>query len=192
MNIFLIGYRCTGKTSVGKNLARIIGWQFIDADAKLVKDYGMSIKEIVARLGWDAFRAMECNIIKKICFLDQHIVATGGGAVLNSDNVKNMKSKGPLIWLRATPETIEKRIVADENTEELRPALTSKGLTEEINEVLLNRNPAYENTMDFYIDTDRLDINEISQAIIKKIKKDIRQLNKPSMDTANHKILYTL
>ena len=59
MNIFLIGYRCTGKTSVGKFLATTLGWSFVDADSRLVEKYGMTIKEIVDKQGWEAFRKKE-------------------------------------------------------------------------------------------------------------------------------------
>lgn len=171
MNLFLIGYRATGKTSVGKALASVLKWDFIDADLMLVKKYGLTINEIVAKQGWDVFREMECQIIKQICLLDRHVVATGGGAVLNNENVKNMKKQGSLVWLKADPETIKKRIAEDEKTKDLRPALTDKGLIKEINEVLSARNPIYESSMNFCVDTDSLSINEVSNIILKKINR---------------------
>lgn len=94
MNLFLIGYRCTGKTSVGRFLAGVLGWGFIDADSELVKEHDMTIREIVARWGWNDFREKERIIIKKLCTLDRYVVATGGGAVLNDENVEGMKKRG--------------------------------------------------------------------------------------------------
>ena len=169
MNIFLIGYRCTGKTSVGRSLAKSLGRPFLDADSELVKEQDLNISEIVRKQGWYAFREIESDIIKRVCALDDHVVATGGGAVLNDKNVKHMKRSGKLVWLKATPETIKKRILQDKNTKDFRPPLTSKGSVEEIHETLLNRNPFYEKAMDFDVDTDDIGIDEVCHAIVKKL-----------------------
>jgi len=170
MNIFLIGYRCTGKTSVGRSLAKSLGRPFLDADSELVKEQDLNIYEIIRKHGWDAFREIESDVIKRVCDLDDHVVATGGGAVLNDKNVKHMKRSGKLVWLKATPETIKKRILRDKNTKDFRPPLTSKGSVEEIHETLLNRNPFYEKAMDFDVDTDDIGIDEVCHAIIKRLK----------------------
>ena len=173
MNIFLIGYRCTGKTSVGRSLAKSLGRPFLDADSELVKDQDLNISDIVRKQGWNVFREIESDIIKRICALDDHVVATGGGSVLNDKNIKHMKRSGKLIWLKATPETIKKRILQDKNTKDYRPPLTSKGSVEEIDETLLNRNPFYEKAMDFDVDTDDIGIDEVCHAIIKKLEEFI-------------------
>jgi shikimate kinase len=169
MNIFLIGFRCTGKTSLGRSLAKSLGRPFLDADSELVKEQDLNISEIVRKQGWNAFREIESDIIKRVCALDDHVVATGGGAVLNDKNVKHMKRSGKLVWLKATPETIKKRILQDQNTKDFRPPLTSKGSVEEIRETLLNRNPFYEKAMDFDVDTDDIGIDEVCHTIIKKL-----------------------
>ncbi|MEE8553280.1 MAG: shikimate kinase, partial [Desulfobacterales bacterium] len=83
MNIFLIGYRCTGKTSVGRSLAKSLGRPFLDVDSELVKEQDLNISEIVRKQGWNVFREIESDIIKRVCALDDHVAATGGGAVLN-------------------------------------------------------------------------------------------------------------
>ena len=170
MNIYLTGYRCTGKTTIGALLAKNIEWQVLDADEMLVEDAKATIAEIVAGQGWDVFREMEKLIINRIGRLDQHVVATGGGAVLNNENVRCMKKTGIVIWLKARPETIQKRLEADDNTQEQRPSLTSSGLYDEIEEVLNIRNPLYEKAMDFSVDTDDKDISDICNTIIKELK----------------------
>ncbi|MEA3427736.1 MAG: shikimate kinase [Thermodesulfobacteriota bacterium] len=170
MNIFLIGYRCTGKTSVGKSLAWTLGWSFIDADLELVDKYGMTITEIVSKEGWSSFREKEKAVVKRLSVLDKHVVATGGGVILDIENVEQMKKSGTIIWLKAMPETIKERILQDQNTEELRPSLTSKGLVEEIEETLLDRKPLYESAMDFSVDTDNRSIEDICGRIIGKLK----------------------
>ena len=169
MNIYLIGYRCTGKSSVGKSLAKILGWSFLDADVELVKEYKITISEIVATEGWKSFRKKEKHILKRLGSLDKHVIATGGGAILDEENVKNMKKSGVSIWLRATPETVKDRILKDETTEDSRPSLTSKGLMEEIEETLIYRNPFYEKAMDFSVDTDNIDVENVCLTIQKNL-----------------------
>jgi shikimate kinase len=171
MNIFLIGYRCTGKTSVGRCLANRLGRSFVDTDLELVKEQGVSISVIVSKRGWTAFRDIEKRVIQRACERDHQVVATGGGAVLDEANVKRMKDSGVLVWLRADIKTIEKRIIEDKTTQDFRPALTSKGSVKEIQETLLLRNPFYERAMDFFVDTGTMDIEAVCDTIIQKIKK---------------------
>ena len=173
MNLFLIGYRCTGKTTIGKAIAAAIDWSFVDADTLLVRECGKPIKEIVDTEGWDAFRRMERSTLKQICTADRQIVATGGGVVLDKANIKAMKTSGMVIWLGATAETIQKRMLQDKNTGNFRPALTEKGRMEEIEDMLLKRNPYYEGAGDFSIQTDDVPLKEISAVIIQMIKDKI-------------------
>ncbi len=170
MNIFLIGYRCVGKTTVGKSIARMMGRSFVDSDMLIVQESGQSIQKIVDTEGWNVFRSMERLMLKKICKKDHQVVATGGGMVLNTDNVEEMKKSGTIVWLRATTLTILERILQDENTGNLRPALTDKGLKEEIEETLLERNSYYENASDFFMNTNGIGVAEISKILIHKIK----------------------
>jgi len=170
MNIFLIGYRCTGKTTVGRSLAKRLERIFFDTDLEVVKEQGMNISEIVNKKGWTTFRDIEKCVIQCICERDNQVVATGGGVVLDEDNVQRMKGRGVLIWLRADIKTIEKRIIKDNATQDFRPALTSKGSVEEIQETLLVRNPFYERAMDFFVDTDSMDIEAVCDTILQKIK----------------------
>ncbi len=171
MNIFLIGYRCTGKTTVGRSLAKRLERLFFDTDLELVKEQGIKISEIVNKKGWAAFRDIEKRVIQCVCERDNQVVATGGGAVLDEENVKRMKERGLLVWLRADIKTIEKRIIKDNTTQDFRPALTSKGSVDEIREMLLARNPFYERAMDFFVDTDFMDIEAVSDTIIQNLKK---------------------
>jgi shikimate kinase len=165
MNIYLIGYRCTGKSSVGKLLASNLGMKFTDTDAELVTRCGRSISELVGTSGWDEFRKMEKNIIRELSAMNNQVVATGGGAVLDPDNSGNMKKTGIVVWLRAKPSTIRERMLKDKGTKEFRPSLTGKGTVEEIGDVLSVRNSFYEEAMNFYIDTDHLDISDVCRNI---------------------------
>jgi shikimate kinase len=134
MNLFLIEYRCTGKTTVGKSVAATIDWSFADADNMLVEKYGKQIKDIVETEGWEAFRRKESSMLKQICNRKRQVVATGGGAVLDADNVRDIQASGIIVGLGATAETVRERMLQDINTANFRPALTSKGLIEEVND----------------------------------------------------------
>ena len=171
MNLFLIGYRCSGKTTIGKSIARAIDWAFVDSDLIVIKENGKSIKEIIDTEGWDAFRRMERSALKQICANDHQVVATGGGVVLDQSNIKAMNTSGMVIWLDAGAETIRKRMLRDKSSGDFRPALTDKGRMEEIEDMLLQRRPYYESTSDFTINTDGISINEINKRIIEKLNK---------------------
>lgn len=173
MNLFLIGFRCSGKTTIGKSVAEVIGWSFVDADNMLVEDCGKHIKDIVDTEGWEAFRHRERSMLEQICTKKRQVVATGGGVVLDADNVRTMQDSGIIIGLGATAETIRKRMLQDANTANFRPALTDMGLVEEIEDMLSKRSPCYESSSDFFIHTDSIPVTEITQTIIQKIKHRI-------------------
>jgi shikimate kinase len=170
MNIYLIGYRCSGKTKAAELIAGILNRQFIDTDLKVVEGEGMTISEIVDKKGWDFFREKESAVLKKVCNNDKQIVATGGGIVFNKENAINMKKNGTVVWLKATFATVKKRMLIDSKTKDFRPSLTSKELDEEIKETLLTRKPYYEKAMDISIDTDNLDIDGVCKTVITKLK----------------------
>jgi shikimate kinase len=169
-NLFLIGYRCTGKSSVGNLLAAALGRKFVDTDSLVASQKGMSIREIVANRGWTVFRRFEHIVLNRVCAADQQVVATGGGIVLDADNVNLMKASGRIIWLRASPETIKARMMQDEDSVAVRPALTSTDSISEIEETLTKRMPLYKNVMDFLVDTDHRKIDEICDVILEKLK----------------------
>ena len=168
MNIYLIGYRCTGKTSVSEILAKHLGWSAIDSDVEIVAEQGKSISDIVSEQGWDAFRNMEKAAIKRLSLMKNRVVATGGGVVLKNENIAAMKKSGKIVWLKANPKTIQMRMAGDLGTGDFRPALTDKGIFDEIEETLLSRNPLYEKAMDFFIKTDSLSVDKICKMIMDK------------------------
>lgn len=170
MNIYLIGYRCCGKTSVGKALSRLLEWQFLDTDAQVVQQSGMSIAEMVATHGWAYFRSREKDVLDQTRFLDRHVIATGGGVILDTDNVRAMQEIGRVIWLKVSPETVRIRMAGDPETLLQRPALTAVGSIDEIGKVLMERQPLYERAAHLALDTDRLDVETICQKIIEHIR----------------------
>src|SRR4051812_21865270 len=138
MNIALIGYRGSGKSSIGKALAQKLSMSFVDTDVVLVKRAGLTIREIFDLEGEAAFRARESQIIREIAAGDYQVIALGGGAVLKSENVAAIKQGGTarIVWLQATPEVLFQRIAADTATNANRPNLTSSGGLEEVRKLL--------------------------------------------------------
>jgi shikimate kinase len=164
MNIVLIGYRGTGKSKVAAKIAQLTGKKVVSSDSMIEQTTQMTIPEIVQKQGWNRFRDIESAQIKKLAELNNIIIDTGGGAILRKENVAELKKNGTLYWLKANTEVIATRIKNSTN----RPALTEgKTFTEEIEEVLKERTPLYQNAADVQIDTDNLTIEEVAQIIIK-------------------------
>jgi shikimate kinase len=170
MNLFLIGYRCTGKTSVGEVLARQLGWRFLDTDRMVVESASISIVRMVADHGWPFFREQERQALASACAGDRQVAATGGGIVLDERNVAKMKQSGKIVWLTANPKTIEARMRGDDATEGNRPSLTGQGRLKEITSVLSERIPLYEKAAELVIDTDREKIVAICDRIVSALK----------------------
>lgn len=166
MNIVLIGYRGTGKTTVGKLLAQQLGWEFVSTDAEIVKRANLPIPQIVERFGWEHFRDLESEVCRDLAGKDRLIVDTGGGAVLRQQNVESLKANGKLFWLTAEVATITERIAGDTQ----RPSLTAnKSFTEEIEDVLRERLPKYQAAADCIIRTDEQSESQVAERILAQV-----------------------
>ena len=150
--LYLIGYRGTGKTTVGRLLAERIGWTFLDADVVLEAAAGQSIKEIFAAEGEAGFRDREAQNLRELSTRSQCIVATGGGIIVRDGNRRVLKDTGFVVWLTASVDVIATRVAADPSTGERRPNLTVGG-TVEIAELLKQRESLYRDCADLEIDT---------------------------------------
>jgi shikimate kinase len=169
-NIYLIGYRCTGKSSVGKCLSEQLDMVFADADEIFEEKKKCSISDFVARNGWDAFRNAETHILQDISGQTGMVVATGGGAVLRQENISAMKNSGIVIWLTARPETIVSRMKADPATGSRRPAFGSDPMLKEVTETLEFRTPLYKNACSIEISTDDKDSDQICHKLVSQIR----------------------
>jgi shikimate kinase len=166
MNIVLIGYRGTGKSTVGRILAERLGRPLVSTDAEIIRLAGRSIPEIVAQSGWDHFRDLESEVCRDLSGRDGLIIDTGGGAILRPANVAVLKSHGILFWLTAEIPTIAARIGGDTQ----RPSLTgTKSFTEEIEEVLRERRPKYQAAADHVIVTDGRSLEQVVAAVLAKL-----------------------
>ena len=141
-NLFLIGYRGTGKSTVASIVAAELGWQSVDADAVLETRAGMSIRQVFQTEGEAGFRQRETELLEEICRSDRQVVATGGGVVLAPQNRELLARHGLCALLEADAATIERRLQQDPATGERRPALTVGGRAE-IESLLSIREPLY-------------------------------------------------
>ena len=123
MNLYLVGYRCTGKTSVGRLLSDAMGWTFVDMDNELVTEAGIPIEDIVVRRGWEHFREIEARLLERLSQTKCQVIATGGGVVTVRSNVTAMRATGKVVWLKASPAVLAERMAADINTASQRPPL---------------------------------------------------------------------
>lgn len=165
MKIILIGYRCTGKTSVGKKIAERLNIPFYDTDELIQGHTNKTVREIVEKDGWDAFRAEEKAIIKQFPSLTDGVIAAGGGAIMDSENRKTLKQDGLCIWLTADVSTIIARMKNDRETTAQRPPLSDGGLERETAEILKAREPVYHEMADCIVDTARKGIDAVVDEI---------------------------
>ena len=164
-NLILTGFMGTGKTEVGRELARLLTMKLIDIDTEIIKSAKMSINQIFEQFGEQKFRDMETEMIEKVSCEKNVIISTGGGAVLKQENMEALKKTGRVICLMATPETILRRT---SGTSE-RPLLQVEKPLEKVNELLNFRQPFYEKA-DLIIDTEDKTPLQIAEEIIEKAK----------------------
>jgi shikimate kinase len=146
MSILLIGYRGSGKTTLGRALAEHLKWPFIDQDQSITEQAGMSIRQIFEKHGEAHFRRLETEHLLALLRLKKHVISLGGGAVLADENRHAITNSGhSVVYLRADAEELHRRILADPITAEQRPGLTHLGGNiDEIRTLLAAREPIYE------------------------------------------------
>jgi shikimate kinase len=167
MNIFLIGFRGVGKTTVGKMLAKKIISEFIDADEIIEKRHGFKINEMFERRAESLFRMLESDVINEICKLDSRVIAIGGGAILKYKNVKNIKRKGVIFLLEASVNKIYERIIKDDKAnKQKRDRLSGDELLQVIKDLYDFRRPYYQRACDHVIDTSAIPPDTVLEKIL--------------------------
>ena len=158
----------TGKTAVGKELARLLDMKLIDVDTEIERSRKMNINEIFKQSGEQRFREIETEMIKIISENRNVVISTGGGAVLRQENMDALRENGIIICLTATPETILQRTSNSDD----RPLLRVGNPFEKIKGLLDFRKPYYEKA-DIVIDTEEKNPLLIAEEIIEKVKNRI-------------------
>ena len=160
-SIVLIGFMGTGKSSVGRLLARQSGWPRFETDEMVEAQLGMPIDEIFARFGEERFRQVETDVLKKLDAKQNAIIVTGGGMVLRRQNVERLRELGTVVCLTANVGTLVKRLSRRRN----RPLLQTGNPTETIATLFEQRKKFYDEAADFVIDTSRLNPEQVAEAI---------------------------
>ncbi|MBW1798837.1 MAG: shikimate kinase [Deltaproteobacteria bacterium] len=166
MNIVLIGYRCSGKTTVGRLLARNLKRNFLDTDRLIEEKTGLPIHSYVSQNGWRDFRAVEKEIVEAIASRDASVIATGGGVVIDQENVRNLRKNGWVVWLDTDAPDIKDRMKGEGKAGRLRPSLSGVDPLDEIDQILNERTPFYEHARDYTVDTNGQAPEEVAQEIM--------------------------
>lgn len=169
MIITLIGYRGCGKSSVAPELAARLGWDHRDADVEIERRSGRTIRQIFTEQGEPGFRQVEREVVSDLLRTRRIVLAVGGGAVLNAETRRQLKSSGPVIWLQASVQTILQRIQSDSSSTERRPALTDGDPAAEVVSLLAVREPLYREIATFAVSTDDRSVAELADEILTRL-----------------------
>lgn len=159
--VALAGFMGTGKSRIGWELSRRLALTFIDTDRVIERVSCMRIADIFEVYGEDTFRSYETEVVRRCLALDEVVVSTGGGTVVRKINRDLLKSRGPVIVLTASPETIYKR-----TRRHKRPMLEVGDPTERIRTLLAARSEAYEDVATFAVSTDGRDSSDVVEEIV--------------------------
>jgi len=163
-NLYLVGLMGAGKTTIGRVLARRVGYAFIDSDREIESRTGVSLPTIFEIEGEEGFRRRESQVIADVSRLTGQIVATGGGAVLRAENRKNLKASGWIIYLDVPLPTLCERTRHDKN----RPLLQVSNPLQKLRELHVQRDPLYREIADLVISGSRLTAQSVLNQMLKE------------------------
>jgi shikimate kinase len=166
-NIFLVGLRGSGKTSLGRLLAERTGAVFVDTDEMVAGLAGQDIAGIVADRGWEAFRALETEVLRDVCSRKGQVIATGGGIVLDPLNRSLMEHSGTVIFLMAELSTLGQRLAGNPQDPQ-RPPLSALPLAEELLRCKRERDPIYMCLADHILRVER-DLAVLVEEVLEKV-----------------------
>ena len=169
MNLILCGMMGAGKTTIGIKIAEMTGRRWYDTDGLITDKYG-KISDIFEYYGEAHFRRLETNIVKELSKQDDLVISTGGGLVLKKENNALMQEKGKIIFLRASIDTLSKRLRVDGT----RPLLqtSTESIRDRLAKLMKERTPVYEHVADYVVDVDGKTPEAIASEIINLVQKD--------------------
>jgi shikimate kinase len=165
-NVVLCGFMATGKSSVGRQLAELLEYEFLDMDAIIEAETGMSIPQIFSSQGEPAFRALECRVVEQVAQRSGCVIATGGGTIVNPKNLESLKRSGIVIALTADPQTILLRTGSGKS----RPMLGEGDRMRRILALMEQRSAAYA-MADMTVDTSAHSIQKVAEIIINRLQE---------------------
>lgn len=176
MNLALIGYRGTGKSTVARQLALDLAWDWVDADVEIERRAGKSIAALFADDGEGHFRDLESEVLAELVRRSRMVIAAGGGAVLRDENRRQLERCAHVVWLRASPAAIMRRVETDATTAGRRPQLTTTGGEVEVVRLLAEREPLYRQCAKLEVDTEYKTPAEIAGEIIRQLHFSSKEL----------------
>jgi shikimate kinase len=165
-NIYLIGPMGAGKSTIGRELAALTGRRFVDSDEEIVRRTGVEIDLIFELEGEGGFRSRESKLLEELTRLHGVVLATGGGAVLDPENRKRLRSSGSVVYLTAAPRILAKRTQRDRK----RPLLQTEDRLGRIRQLLGEREALYRELADIVIDTGRQSAHRIVENICRELE----------------------
>lgn len=165
LNLSLIGFMGTGKSSVGRFAAEQLGFTFLDTDEMIEERTGKTITQIFAQHGEPVFRALEKDLLKDLATREQLVISTGGGLAANTENVASLKCHSLVVCLWASPEAIWERVKGQTH----RPLLQAPDPLAKIRELLSVREPFYRQA-DVLVNTEQRSIKEVAQHVIYQLQ----------------------
>lgn len=164
--IFLVGMMGAGKTTIGRALARELGWQFIDLDHELEARCGVRVSLIFDIEGEQGFRKRESALLDECTRRTGIVLATGGGAVLAPENRQHLSERGVVVYLRASADELFRRVERDRN----RPLLQTDNPRQRLQELLAQREPLYQEVASVIFDTGSLPIAQTTCALLRQLQ----------------------
>lgn len=166
MIVSLVGLPGSGKSTVGRHLARRLQLPFVDSDHVLEERLGCSIREYFEREGEDRFRDVEESVIDELTRQHHGVLSTGGGAVLRSANREHLHSRGKVVYLKSSPEELYRRLRHDAN----RPLLQVADPLDRLRDLYAIRDPLYRETAHFVLETGRPSVVTLVNMIVMQLE----------------------
>ncbi|MCG6861798.1 MAG: shikimate kinase AroK [Chromatiaceae bacterium] len=167
-NIFLVGPMGAGKSTVGRQLAEAISFEFRDSDQEIQRRTGVDIPTIFEYEGEEGFRQRERQVIDELSEKSGIVMATGGGAVLRPDNRQDLTARGVVVYLHCSPEQQYARTSRDRN----RPLLHTEDPLERLRQLMEERDPLYRQVADMVVSTERRGTSSVVKEIRRRLENE--------------------
>ncbi|WP_029132270.1 shikimate kinase AroK [Sedimenticola selenatireducens] len=167
-NIFLIGPMGAGKSTIGRQVASLLGLDFDDTDHEIQRRTGVDIPTIFDYEGEEGFRKRESAVIDDLTQRGSLVLATGGGSILNPDNRRNLSSRGFVVYLYCSPEQQYERTLRDRS----RPLLQTEDPLGTLKALMVERDPLYRETADIVVTSEKRSASAVANEIVRKLRPE--------------------
>lgn len=166
MNLILVGFMASGKTTIGRRLSQRLGYSFLDTDQFVESEIGCSIAELFSIQGEEYFRTLETRLAGRLTRMENSVIATGGGMIMTPGNLERLRAAGILIFLKAAREDLITRLERDTR----RPKVRNGDIGETVTKMMDERLPTYSQS-DIIVETKSKSINRVCTEILRKVSE---------------------